>query len=220
MASRRIAGAPRRLGCVTSRPPQAFLRLDHAESEARERHTRARSTRPARWLACLPAVLTTLRAPCEFEEVVKKSRFVAFAAPVSTANDAMQFVAERSDPKASHNVFAYKLADGSTRQSSDGEPGGSSWSASARGDRGLRAGRRGGAGDPILRRHQAGHWRPRARVRRRRQTHASSSARRAKSCAPRRTSLATHTATPAPSSASSAATRRRQSRATTTAAAC
>ena len=86
--------------------------------------TLARSTRPARWLACLPAVLTTLRAPCEYEEVVKKSRFVAFATPVSTANDAMQFVAERSDPKASHNVFAYKLADGSTRQSSDGEPGG------------------------------------------------------------------------------------------------
>ena len=34
--------------------------------------TLARSTRPARWLACLPAVLTTLRAPCEYEEVVKK----------------------------------------------------------------------------------------------------------------------------------------------------
>ena len=30
--------------------------------------TLARSTRPARWLACLPAVLTTLRAPCEYEK--------------------------------------------------------------------------------------------------------------------------------------------------------
>jgi putative IMPACT (imprinted ancient) family translation regulator len=57
---------------------------------------------------------------------VKRSKFIAFASPVQTADEAMAFFREVSDPAASHNCFAYK-ADGDThrRFSDDGEPGGS-----------------------------------------------------------------------------------------------
>ena len=66
----------------------------------------------------------TIAATATHEELVKKSRFVAHASPVGTERAALAFVADRSDPKASHNCFAYRLADGSDRCSGDGEPGG------------------------------------------------------------------------------------------------
>ena len=46
---------------------------------------------------------TTLREPTRYEEVIKKSRFVAVAAPVQSADDALTFVKSASDPKARHN---------------------------------------------------------------------------------------------------------------------
>ena len=46
------------------------------------------------------------------ETEVKKSRFVAFAWPVSHADDAMALFASQRDPAASHNCFAYKGAHG------------------------------------------------------------------------------------------------------------
>lgn len=54
---------------------------------------------------------------------VKKSRFVATAAPVDTPEEAMRFFAEAGDPGASHNCFAYKIGQ-QHRFSDDGEPGG------------------------------------------------------------------------------------------------
>ena len=67
---------------------------------------------------------TTIAAAATHAEIVKKSRFVAHAAPVGTERAALAFVADLSDPKASHNCYAYRLADGSERCSGDGEPGG------------------------------------------------------------------------------------------------
>ena len=57
------------------------------------------------------------------ETEVKKSKFVAIAAPVDSPSRAMAFVESNGDPKASHNCFAYKIGQ-STRSSDDGEPGG------------------------------------------------------------------------------------------------
>jgi uncharacterized YigZ family protein len=57
------------------------------------------------------------------ETEVKKSKFVAVAAPVDSPSQAMAFVRANGDAKASHNCFAYKIGQ-STRSSDDGEPGG------------------------------------------------------------------------------------------------
>jgi uncharacterized YigZ family protein len=54
---------------------------------------------------------------------VRKSRFVAHAGPVETPAAALAFVAEVSDPGATHNCWAYRLG-GAYRSSDDGEPGG------------------------------------------------------------------------------------------------
>ncbi len=68
--------------------------------------------------------ISTLRAAVRYEEVIKKSRFVALAAPARTAEAANEFVKELSDQKARHNCFAWKLSCGATRTNGDGEPGG------------------------------------------------------------------------------------------------
>jgi putative IMPACT (imprinted ancient) family translation regulator len=54
---------------------------------------------------------------------VKGSKFFAHAWPVSAVSEAMQHIAEASDPKASHNCFAYKIGS-EFRSTDDGEPGG------------------------------------------------------------------------------------------------
>jgi hypothetical protein len=48
----------------------------------------------------------------EVETEIKKSRFVATAAPVTTPQEAMRFFSEAGDPGASHNCFAYKIGRG------------------------------------------------------------------------------------------------------------
>lgn len=68
--------------------------------------------------------ITTLKSAVRYEEVIKKSRFVALAAPARTAEAANAYVKEHSDQKARHNCFAWRLSCGSTRTNGDGEPGG------------------------------------------------------------------------------------------------
>ncbi|MFD4836864.1 IMPACT family protein [Achromobacter sp. NPDC058515] len=65
----------------------------------------------------------TLTAACSYQEDIKKSRFVAHAAPVSSVDDAMRFFAERGDPEATHNCWAYRIGQ-EYRFNDDGEPGG------------------------------------------------------------------------------------------------
>ncbi len=65
----------------------------------------------------------TLTAPCTYQEDIKKSRFVAYAAPVSGVDEAMQFFARHSDPEATHNCWAYRIGQ-EYRFNDDGEPGG------------------------------------------------------------------------------------------------
>lgn len=57
------------------------------------------------------------------EREVRKSLFLAQAAPVSSAEAAMAFIADVSDPDATHNCWAYRIGQ-SYRSDDDGEPGG------------------------------------------------------------------------------------------------
>jgi len=67
---------------------------------------------------------TTLAGPVRFALEVKKSRFLAEAAPVADAAAALAWIRAGSDPAATHNCWAYRLG-GEYRFSDDGEPGGS-----------------------------------------------------------------------------------------------
>ena len=57
------------------------------------------------------------------ETEVKKSRFVAFAWPVNSGEEAMAKIHQYKDLAASHNCFAYRVGD-NVRSQDDGEPGG------------------------------------------------------------------------------------------------
>ncbi len=65
----------------------------------------------------------TLAAPGTYEEIVKKSRFIARASAVASAVGALAYIREVSEPEATHNCWAYRLG-GEYRFSDDGEPGG------------------------------------------------------------------------------------------------
>ena len=70
----------------------------------------------------------TLAGPGESETLDKHSRFIAHARPVSSEEQAKDFIAGMRSlyPDATHNVFAYTLRSGLLRWSDDGEPGGTS----------------------------------------------------------------------------------------------
>jgi len=65
----------------------------------------------------------TLTGPAEHREEVRKSRFVAHAAPIDDAAAALDFVSAVSDATANHNCWAYRIG-GNYRYHDDGEPGG------------------------------------------------------------------------------------------------
>ncbi|WPP45284.1 YigZ family protein [Pseudomonas sp. AN-1] len=65
----------------------------------------------------------TLSAPCEYREEIRKSRFIALAAPADSPQAAQAFIAAHSDRAASHNCWAWKCG-AQYRFSDDGEPGG------------------------------------------------------------------------------------------------
>lgn len=65
----------------------------------------------------------TLAGLCEYREEIRKSRFIALAAPITSAAEAQTFIEQHSDLNASHNCWAWKLAD-QYRSNDDGEPGG------------------------------------------------------------------------------------------------
>lgn len=58
-----------------------------------------------------------------FEQEIKKSRFLAQAAPANSEEEARRFIAEHSMPDAGHNCWALRVGD-VYRFSDDGEPGG------------------------------------------------------------------------------------------------
>ncbi|WEN13940.1 IMPACT family protein [Rhodanobacter sp. AS-Z3] len=67
--------------------------------------------------------LSTLVQRCVHQEEIKKSRFLAHAAPVDSAEQALAFLREVADPAATHNCWAYRIGQ-DYRFNDDGEPGG------------------------------------------------------------------------------------------------
>ncbi|WP_201864755.1 IMPACT family protein [Microvirga soli] len=65
----------------------------------------------------------TLEGPTSFEEIIKKSRFIATAGPIASEQAAKEFIAAHSDGDANHNCWAWRVGQ-SYRASDDGEPGG------------------------------------------------------------------------------------------------
>jgi uncharacterized YigZ family protein len=65
----------------------------------------------------------TLEGPSSFEELIKKSRFVATAGPVASDEAAKEFIAAHSNSGANHNCWAWRVGQ-SYRCSDDGEPSG------------------------------------------------------------------------------------------------
>lgn len=65
----------------------------------------------------------TLTGTAQYEELIKKSRFLALAAPVGSAADALAFFADHHVPDATHNCWAYRIGQ-EYRFNDDGEPGG------------------------------------------------------------------------------------------------
>ncbi|WP_191485797.1 IMPACT family protein [Pseudomonas sp. FEN] len=65
----------------------------------------------------------TLAGVCEYREEIRKSRFITLAAPITSVAEAQAFIEQHSDLDATHNCWAWKLAD-QYRSSDDGEPGG------------------------------------------------------------------------------------------------
>ena len=66
---------------------------------------------------------TTLAAPASHELIVKHSRFLAHAAPVTDVDGAAAFIASVSVPDATHNCWAWRIGS-AYRSSDDGEPAG------------------------------------------------------------------------------------------------
>src|SRR5512145_2553757 len=64
-----------------------------------------------------------LQGACEYREDIRKSRFLALAAPVASAEEAQAFIQQHSDLGASHNCWAWRCGQ-QYRFSDDGEPGG------------------------------------------------------------------------------------------------
>jgi len=64
-----------------------------------------------------------LIGPAEFEQEIRKSRFLARAMPVDSEDAARAFIAEIGDPAANHNCWAYRIGP-IYRFNDDGEPSG------------------------------------------------------------------------------------------------
>jgi uncharacterized YigZ family protein len=71
----------------------------------------------------LSAPLETLASSWRHEEDIRKSRFLAQAAPVGSTAEALAFVDSASDTTATHNCWAYRIGD-AYRFNDDDEPGG------------------------------------------------------------------------------------------------
>jgi len=67
--------------------------------------------------------MLTLKGSASFEEFIKKSRFIAHAAHVTSQRESLDFYESVADPEATHNCWAWRV-NFQVRSSDDGEPGG------------------------------------------------------------------------------------------------
>jgi uncharacterized YigZ family protein len=67
--------------------------------------------------------MITLASPHIHQQLIKHSRFIAKAAPISNSEEAPRFLAQVREEEATHNCWAFKAGQ-RYRFSDDGEPGG------------------------------------------------------------------------------------------------
>lgn len=67
--------------------------------------------------------MLTIKGPASFEETIKKSRFIAHAACVTSQAESLDFFESVIDPQATHNCWAWRI-NFQVRSSDDGEPSG------------------------------------------------------------------------------------------------
>ena len=72
----------------------------------------------------MPEPLSVLVAACRYAQDIRKSRFLAQAAPVASPDQALAFLREAADCAETHNCWAYRI-DRDYRFYDDCEPGGS-----------------------------------------------------------------------------------------------
>jgi uncharacterized YigZ family protein len=65
----------------------------------------------------------TVSEPYKYVAEIKKSRFIATAAPIDSVGQALEKIELFRDPDATHNCWAYRIGE-EYRFSDDGEPGG------------------------------------------------------------------------------------------------
>lgn len=65
----------------------------------------------------------TLAETAELVREIKRSRFIAMAAPITSEEEARSFLLAQSDPTANHNCWAWRIGQ-TYRFSDDGEPSG------------------------------------------------------------------------------------------------
>ncbi|KAL6647459.1 hypothetical protein ACP70R_014896 [Stipagrostis hirtigluma subsp. patula] len=100
-----VAAVRRNLSCASASPASVTARAMSSSSSS----------------SAAPSPYTTLvgRVTCERE--IKRSKFIAIAAPVPNERAAMSFLDEVKDPRATHNCWAYKVGE-QFRYNDDGEP--------------------------------------------------------------------------------------------------
>ncbi|RLM61083.1 IMPACT family member in pol 5' [Panicum miliaceum] len=99
------AGVQRSFSCASAPPSPAAARAMASPSSS----------------SAAPSPYTTLVGRVSCEREIKRSKFIAIAAPVPNGRAAMAFLDEVKDPKATHNFWAYKLGE-QFRYNDDGEP--------------------------------------------------------------------------------------------------
>jgi len=65
----------------------------------------------------------TLKDTATFSQDIRKSRFLAVCGPVANEQAAKDFIAQHSDPSATHNCWAWRIGQ-AYRFNDDGEPSG------------------------------------------------------------------------------------------------
>lgn len=75
-------------------------------------------------ISSMSDTLCTLAAPCSHQVDIRKSRFLAQAAPVSSVEEALEYVRKVGHPDANHDCWAYRIGQ-DYRFNDDGEPSGS-----------------------------------------------------------------------------------------------
>lgn len=70
-----------------------------------------------------PGEFTTLKEEYRYDKEIKKSKFIAIAAPLFDESSAHSFLSRVRESRATHNCWAYKVGD-QYRSNDDGEPSG------------------------------------------------------------------------------------------------